>query len=324
MPGFVLAHTPQWMRHFAGQGHDPRPLAAGVEGAIYDLGGGLVAKVWRDRRPAELVRMQAFYADVGAAGLPFSTPEILAVEQAHGRSVTYERKLPGEPLERRLGDGGEGLDPVAARCVAGVLRALSTVPATPAMRQLAVLDEDRPLWDGAASFPAALLGLLGRRADRFGPVIRGNLPDFDRRYARLRERLAGLPSVPGTVVHGDLVTGNILVDEQARPLAVLDFGFLTTAGDPRFDAAIAACVMNMYGPHAPAITGALTAQLARDLGYPPDVLLTYQAAYAVATSNAFTPDGSDGHFAWCIRQLRRPDITELLNATRITRWERPC
>jgi hypothetical protein len=107
------------MRHFAGEGHDPRPLAAGVEGAIYDLGGGLVAKVWRDRRPAGLVRMQSFYADVGAAGLPFRTPEILAVEQVDGRSVTYERKLPGEPLARRLGDGDDGLDPVAARCRRG-------------------------------------------------------------------------------------------------------------------------------------------------------------------------------------------------------------
>jgi hypothetical protein len=70
----------------------------------------------------------------------------------------------------------------------------------------------------------------------------------------------------------------------------------------------------MYGPHAPAITGALTARLAHDRGYSADVLLTYQAAYAAATSNAFTPDGSDGHFAWCIGQLRRPDITELLNS----------
>ena len=66
-----------------------------MDGAIYDLGDGLVAKVWRDRRPAELVRMQSFYADVAAAGLPFSTPEILAVEQVERTTVTYERKLPG-------------------------------------------------------------------------------------------------------------------------------------------------------------------------------------------------------------------------------------
>lgn len=65
----------------------------------------------------------------------------------------------------------------------------------------------------------------------------------------------------------------------------------------------------MYGPHAAGITSALTAQIAADLGYPADTLLIYQAAYAVATSNAFTPDGSDGHFAWCIAQLARADVS---------------
>ena len=312
MPEFVLAHTKRWMEHFASEGHDPRPLAAGVEGAIYDLGNDLVAKVWRDGRPAELARRQDFYADVAAAGLPFRTPEILAVEQVEGTSVSYERKLPGEPLDRRLGRDDQGVNPAAARCVTAVLQALATVPATQAMRRLAVLDEDRPLWAGADTFQDALLDLLRRRVTRFGPVIREHLPDFDLRYARLRERVEALPGRPDTVIHGDLVTGNILVDEQARPLAVLDFGFLTTAGDPRLDAAIAASVMNMYGPNAPAITDVLTAQLAHDLGYPAAVLLTYQGAYAVATTNAFTSDGSDGHFAWCIDQLRRPDITDLL------------
>src|SRR5262249_16370264 len=117
---------------------------------------------------------------------------------------------------------------------------------------------------------------------------------------------------PDTVIQGDLVPGNILVDERARPVAVLDFGFLSTAGDPRLDAAIAASVMNMYGPYAPAITGALTRQVAQDLGYPVDVPLLYPATYAVATANAFTSDGSDGHFAWCIDQLRRSDIADAL------------
>jgi hypothetical protein len=38
----------------------------------------------------------------------------------------------------------------------------------------------------------------------------------------------------------------------------------------------------------------------------------WPTAYALATSNAFTSDGSDGHFAWCLRQLSRPDITAVL------------
>ena len=202
------------------------------------------------------------------------------------------------------------MNPAAARCVTEVLRALATVAATPAMRDLAVLDEDRPLWAGADTFPAALLDLLGRRVARFGPVIRGP--------AGLRPPLraacaSASPRCPARIPSSTVTwsAGNILVDDQARPLAVLDFGFLTTAGDPRLDAAITASVMNMYGPHAPAITDALTAQLARDLGYPADVLLTYQAAYAVATSNAFTADGSDGHFAWCMDNSGG-DISDLL------------
>jgi aminoglycoside phosphotransferase (APT) family kinase protein len=313
MPDFVLDHTQQWLDRFTRQGHDAKPLAAGVEGAIYDLGNGLIAKVWHERRAAELERMQSFYADVAAAGLPFGTPEILRVEQVSGTSVTYERKLPGEPLQGRLDVDDHEIGAAAVRCVIDVLRELATVSATTSMRQLAVLDEDQPLWANADTFQAALLALLDRRVSRFGHVIRGHLPDFDRRYSALRERLTTLGAWPDTVIHGDLLGGNILVDDQDRPLAVLDFGFLTTAGDPRLDAAITANVMNMYGPHASAITQDLTARIARELGYPTDVLLAYQAAYATATSNAFTADGSDGHFAWCIAQLQRSDISEAIN-----------
>jgi aminoglycoside phosphotransferase (APT) family kinase protein len=312
MAEFVLNHTQQWLDHFRRQGHDPVPLAAGVEGAIYDLSDGLVAKVWRERRGADLERMQSFYADVAAADLPFATPEILRIEQVDGTSVTYERKLPGEPLQQRLDVTDREIGLAAVNCVIDVLRALAAVPATASMRELAALDENRSLWAEADGFQAALLGLIERRVTRFGPVIRDHLPDFDRRYMALRERLGALDSWPDTVFHGDLLGQNILVDEHVQPVAVLDFGFLTTAGDPRFDAAITAAIMNMYGPHALSITQCLTSRFARDLGYPSDVLLTYQAAYAAATSNAFTPDGSDGHFAWCVAQLGRADISQAL------------
>jgi Ser/Thr protein kinase RdoA (MazF antagonist) len=312
VPDFVLTHAQEWLDHFAQQGYRASPLSAGVEGAIYDLGSDLIAKVWRIRRRGELELMQGFYADVAKAGLPFMTPEILTIEQVDDVSVTYERKLPGKPLRQRLAADDRDVDQVAARCVIDVLQALRAVSATEAMRRLPVLGEEQPLWMGVDTFRDALANLLSRRAARFGDLIRTHLGDFDRRYEILRRRLQDLAHYPDTVIHGDLVPGNILVDERARPVAVLDFGFLTTAGDPRLDAAIAASVLNMYGPHAPAITGALTVQLGQDLGYPVDVLLIYQAAYAVATANAFTSDGSDGHFAWCVDQLRRPDVANAL------------
>ncbi|MGH3767993.1 MAG: hypothetical protein ACRDTX_23075 [Pseudonocardiaceae bacterium] len=70
--------------------------------------------------------------------------------------------------------------------------------------------------------------------------------------------------------------------------------------------------MNMYGPHAPAIATILTDRFAAELGYPVEVLLIYRAAYAVATSNIFAPDGRDGHFRWCVAQLTRAEVTAAL------------
>jgi aminoglycoside phosphotransferase (APT) family kinase protein len=310
---FTQVHTQAWLEFFAGRGYrGVRPLAAGVEGAIYDLGDGTVAKVWGTRRVSELEVMQDFYADVAAAGLPFRTPEILTVEEVGGQAVTRELKLPGRPLQARLNPDDRTPEPAAAQCVIDVLRALAGVRATGTMRQLPVLDEDRAFWAGADTFRAALLALLDRRVRRFGDVIRSRLAGFDRTYACLQDRLAALTSSADTVIHGDLFPGNILADQDGHPLAVLDFGFLTTAGDARFDAAVAANIMNMYAPESLAIARGLSAKVASDLGYEPEVLLTYQAAFAVASSNAFTADGTDGHFDWCIAQLRRDEVLTAL------------
>jgi Phosphotransferase enzyme family len=283
---FTQRHSAEWLAHFAVRHPDVRPLAAGVEGAVYALGDGTVAKVWGRRTRPEPLLWQAFYADLAAAGLSFATPVILDVEEVRGVAVTVERELPGTQLREH----GPIVD---------VLRELATVPATDAMRRLPVLDESRP-FRGDDDFPAALTALLGRRP--LG-VLPTRVPDFDRRYEAVVAGLAALDRRPDTVLHGDLVGENVLVDASGRPSAVLDFGFLSGAGDPRFDAGVTAGIMDMYGPDAVATTERLTERIAAGLSYDPDVLRLYRAAYGIATATAFGSDSTDGHFAWCVRQV---------------------
>jgi aminoglycoside phosphotransferase (APT) family kinase protein len=298
---FRQAHSPEWLDHFARLGYpDARPLAAGVEGAVYRLGGGTVAKVWGRRRRSELLLWQAFYADLAASGLPFATPVITRVEEVAGRAVTLERELPGTVLAE--GVDGVGVEPAVVESMIAVLRALADVPGTPAMRAVPVLDEGRS-FRGDEDFPTALIAVLERRVARSGAVLRARVPDFDRRHAAVVAGLERLDRRPETVLHGDLFAGNVLGDAAGRPVAVLDFGFLSGAGDPRFDAGVTAGITNMYGPNAAAITASLTARFAAELGHSEAVLRLYRAAYAIATSTAFTSDGSDGHFAWCVHRL---------------------
>jgi hypothetical protein len=99
---FRGTHSQEWLDYFAQIGYPAaQPLAAGVEGAVYRLGDGIVAKVWHRRGAPELRLWQAFHADVAASGLPSATPVILRVDEVEGRSVTLERELPGSPLLTR-------------------------------------------------------------------------------------------------------------------------------------------------------------------------------------------------------------------------------
>lgn len=173
-----------------------------------------------------------------------------------------------------------------------------------------MLDEERSLWTDADTFPHALIALLERRITKFGSVVAPRVASFDRKYELIVDGLKRLGETPLSVLHGDLFGENILVDTELRVTAVLDFGFLSTAGDPRLDAAITAMIFNMSGPHAHAISTALTERFALELGYPIETLRLYQAAYALATSNFFTPDGApaDGHHRWCVAVLNRSDV----------------
>ncbi len=305
-------HTADWIRYFADRGHeDVRPLAAGVEGAVYLLGDGRIAKVWSGRRPVGLGLMRRVYDDIAreSPSLPFATPEILAVEEHEGVLVTYERELRGTPLRADSAVVAPGRE-VPARdtdALLTVLRALSAVPGTEAMRRLTVQGDDRPLWEGHARFPDALAALVLRAVRRHGDQLAALVPDFAAVVRRTTESLLALPDDGPvvTVVHGDLVPPNIHVDDTGAPTAVLDFGFFTTAGDPAFEAAVTAAVWDMYGPYAERHTATLTRLFAEELHHSPDTLALYQRVYALTTYDLFSSDGSDGHFRWCAALLRR-------------------
>ncbi|WP_033285541.1 phosphotransferase family protein [Streptomyces sp. NRRL F-525] len=305
-------HTAHWTRYFAGRGHGQvQPLAAGVEGAVYRLGDGAVGKVWSGRRPGGVELMRRVYADIAghSASLAFATPEILGVEEHEGVLVTYERELGGVPLRADSAVVAPGPE-LAARetdALLTVVRGLAAVPGTEAMRRLTVQGDDRALWEGHSRFPDALADLVRRAVRRHGGLLAAWVPGLPGIVRETVESLRALPDGgPVCVVHGDLVPPNVHVDDSGAPVAVLDFGFFTTAGDPAFEAAVAAAVWDMYGPYAERHTVTLTRLFAEEFRYSPGTLVLYQRAYALATYDLFSSDGGDGHFRWCVGVLTRP------------------
>ncbi|SEH00519.1 Phosphotransferase enzyme family protein [Nonomuraea solani] len=229
-----------------------------------------------------------------------TTPEILSVEERDGTVVTYERELTGSPFP----PPGRELTSRETGALLTVLRGLATVPGTEAMRRLTVQGDDRPLWQGHTRFPDALAAVVERATRRHGDLLAAHVPDLSARVAETVRALRALPGTAVTVVHGDLVAPNIHVDDAGHPVAVLDFGFFTTAGDPAFEAAVTAAIYDMYGPYAGEHVATLTHLFATELHHPPETLALYQTAYALTTYDLFSSDGGDGHFAWCAALLK--------------------
>lgn len=287
-------------------------LGSGIEGTVVDLGDGTVGKVWAGRAMADLVVLREFH-DAVARGRPATSavalPHVLDLREVDGVPVTIERRLSGEAVWRADGTSPQ-LNSRHIDSMIEALAALAAIPGDPAFRTLPLLPGEPPC-DPEAPFETELAALVTRRTEWFAHTLRAVVPEVDALVAGTVAALHGLDPATPTLVHGDLIAANVMTD-GGRASAVLDFGFMTTAGDPVFDVAVAASIFDMYGPRSREVERELEGAFLSAFAGDHHRCSIYRAAYALTTACCFGDDLSDGHFAWCARMLARPDVREAL------------
>ncbi|MGW6197655.1 aminoglycoside phosphotransferase family protein [Kribbella sp. NPDC055110] len=267
-------------------------IGQGMEGAVYDLGNGTVRKVWFDRRPEDVRPLKAFLDELPE--LPFRTPRIREITAGEdGLAVSVEDKLTGVPLHEA------GLpEEVALDAFVTVVEALRTTHPGPASRKMPVVGQ--AFW--GRSWGESLAGLVRRRAEVSTGYLERDVAGFS---GLLEEVLDGLAQLGGglSVVHGDVCPPNVLMDGR-RVAAVLDWGFLSTAGDSAFEASLAAGFFDMYSPDARRLDDLLTERFV-ELGHDRERMRLYRQAYAIVTATVYDENAGDGHYVWCVNQLTR-------------------
>jgi aminoglycoside phosphotransferase (APT) family kinase protein len=261
-----------------------------MEGAVYDLGDGTVRKVWFDRRPEDVRPLKAFLDELPE--LPFRTPRIREISAGEdGFAVSVEDKLTGIPLHEA------GLpESVALDAFVSVVEALRFTAPGPASTALPVLGE--PFWE--RSWGASLAALVQRRAQASKAHLERDLPDFPGLLEDVVDALARLEGEL-SVVHGDVCPPNVLM-HGGEVAAVLDWGFLSTAGDSTFEASLAAGFFDMYSPAARRLDELLTQRFV-ELGHDRERMRLYRKAYAIVTATIYDETAGDGHYRWCVNQL---------------------
>ena len=289
-------------------------LGAGVEGVVVDLGDGTVAKVWSSRTRADLELLREFYEGIEAGRSATATvalPYIVNLMDVDGRLITVERRLSGDPVWRADGSSPE-LTTGDIDAMTEALASLAAIPATPVLRSLPMLADEPPLHP-SAPFEREIADLVTRRVAQFETALVAAHPDVPNTAAGTVAALQALSPATPTLVHGDLIAANVL-RSAAHATAVLDFGFLSTAGDPAFDSAITASIYDMWGPRARDVERELDDALMAAFGHDHHRVLTYRAAYALITACCFGTVVSEGHFSWCINMLNRADVQEAVQS----------
>ena len=259
-------------------------LGAGMEGTVAVLDEERAVKLWDFRDRTDIDRLRVFYDAVAESGFALAVPRILEVAEVEGRMITVQARLHGEPL-------------ADADAVVDVLAALADVPVHPDMAVLPVPDGERP-FDPTVPFARSLADLVERRA----ALLTGHVGAHT--VAALADDLRHLAPRPPRLVHGDLGPGNVLAVD-GRPTALLDFGYVSTVGDPAFDAAVAAAVADMFGPRSAATTARIDALTRARFGYEERRLALYRAAYGLVTASLLVAAPDQPHFRWCLGWLSR-------------------
>ncbi|SDS83632.1 phosphotransferase family protein [Microlunatus soli] len=292
------------------------PIGSGMEGEVFAVQQrpDLVIKIWRRRDPADLERLRLFTSGLSSAGLAIAFPQVQQIVMATDGVATVESAVPGVPL------GSGGPRPVVTEAQADVLMdalmALADVQPRAELALLPPLPGEQP-FDPEAGFGASLADLIARRHRAHADVLTAHQPDVGRLVGATAEAVRSIEPAMQALIHGDLVPSNLMIVESAhdgapRLSGVLDFGFLTVVGDPAFDAAVTSSIFDMYGENARRSEAILDEHIADRFRYPSTTLAIYRAAWAIITANAFGADGADGHFAWCIAMLNRPEVRSAL------------
>lgn len=282
-----------------------QPFNSGMEAEVYALSSDKVLKLYRASTPlADLQTLQQFYSTLDRAALPYALPEILQIEPQGHDTVVIEKRLHGRPLSGLVAERPPNqLEDLLKQYLTAV-HELAQVGMPPAADRYKLFDREGISVRTDGDWHHFLQRYLSTKLRESNPYFARDVDDYRAKVQRLQSILAVPYAGVHTLIHGDFFPGNLLVDAQGIPTALLDFGLFTMYGDPLFDMATAWVFFDMYDELQANLRERLLAMIIERFGEPVrPKLYQYLLLYSFLSANTYAPDCTDGHYAWCVANL---------------------
>ncbi len=280
-------------------------LGNGIEADVYALDEGRVLKLYqRTVHRTDLETLQSFYNALDTRAVGYSFPRIYSIETEGAFTVTTEKRLHGQPLQRVLPHlDNEHLNIVLHRYLEATL-ALQRVHLAEPLNRYKLFDEYGISQATNGDWYAFLWAYVLNKLPELEPYFSKDVQQFQEKLDLIHTVLSQPYRGTYAVIHGDFFPGNLLVDHHYHVQGIVDFGIMTMIGDPLFDIATGWVFIDMYD--------LLHIQLPRRYF---DVVITnlgtkiigqlyrYVLIYSLVSANTYARDCSDGHYQWCVANL---------------------
>ena len=281
-------------------------IGRGMEAEVYDYRGDTVLKLYVGTATFDdLVILKDFYKSLARDRLPYQLPHIYAVTQESGHHVvTIEQKLRGRPLSSVLSAlSNDELDGAMQEYLSVVL-ALANIDAPTDHVRLKLFDPYQLSNLSHGDWHHFLRNHLNHKLLQVAPYLERDVTGFSGKLTQLHTILASPYEGNYKLIHGDFCPENVLIDDQNRAIALIDFGLLTMYGDHLFDVATGWLFFDMYDELKAKVYDRFLAIALEAIGHDQRATLyRYILIYSILSANSYSTDCKDGHYQWCVANL---------------------
>jgi len=288
---------------------DLKYLGNGMQSRVFALDDDYVLKVYGDDIGYDnIIRLKLFYESLDTKQVLFETPSIIDVQQVGGKIIVTEKRINGIcPNKKHLNTLPIKELKNYFRNYVDTLFDIQKITTTfLKIAEPLDLKGDFFKYKKYNSWNEMLIYNLEVKFKESETIFNQKVNNIKYVYKALKSKVAKLVITSMTLIHGDFFPANSMVNAEYGITAILDFGILTTVGDPIFDIALGWLFSDMYNEVTildikkylkPFMQERLTGEEKKRFDL-------YILVYSFISANMYaTNDPTNGHFNWCIHNL---------------------
>lgn len=213
----------------------PILLGKGGEGWVYEYGADVLKVYPRNPDIQYLKNVQEFQSTLAKHVFSFDIPKILEVGEAGGVLYTVEKRLHGVSMAKKIIGISTKDRQKLYRSYYDAIREVGTVTFSDLPYGQIIKTSESITSDSWTDF---LVRMLDQKVKKTADTMRTSVSSFDEKVALFKSRIQKhLVRDQKNLVHCDYFINNVLVNDDLKVSAVLDFSVHASVGDPRLDIA---------------------------------------------------------------------------------------